>query len=91
MFPNKFDIVASNVLLTKKKKGEKKTRYNRVKPLEDIGKDVTQKFPDAINQGLRVFQNDDGVFNVTDERDLYNPINKKGMTRIGTKKFLLER
>lgn len=92
MFPNKFDIVANDV--TKKKSKEapkKKARYNRVEVLEDIGKDVTQKFPDAVNQGLRVYQLEDGEYNVTDERDLYTPLNKKPMTRTATKKFLLDR
>jgi hypothetical protein len=92
MFPNKFDVVATNektVMPTTKK--IKRTRYNQAKPLEEIGKDVTPKFSDAVNQGLRVWQTEDGEYNVTDERDLFTPQNRKPMTRTATKKFLLDR
>lgn len=96
MFKNKFEIVASNKgpikkTKTKKKEGEKKPRYNQADPLEEMGKDVTQRFPDAINQGLRVFQTVEGEYNVSDESDLFTPKNKKPLSRIGIKKFLLAR
>jgi hypothetical protein len=93
MFPNKFDMVAdSQVPKAKSSKAKiKKERYNSVKPLPELGKNVTQKFPDALNKGLVVFQNDDGEYSITDERDLYTPLNKKPLTRLRAKKFLVER
>lgn len=99
LFPNKFDIVASKDKdakedategASRKKKKSRSAPYEKGVGLEDIGKDVSQRFPDAINQGLRVYQTEDGEFNVTDERDLYAPINKKPMTKAETKKFLTE-
>jgi hypothetical protein len=92
MFPNKFDIVGTDVEAPKKKKdGGKKARYGKVETLRELGKDVSQKFPDAINQGLRVYQNEDGEYFVTEERDLFTPLNDKPLTRVRTKKFLLNR
>lgn len=85
-FPNKFDVVATNA--NRPVKTQKKARYNQVKPLEELGKDVTAKFPDAVNQGLRVYQTEDGDYNVTEENDLFTPINAKPLTRLKTKKFL---
>lgn len=91
-FANKFEIVATGekAIVKKTLKGgeKKKSRYKDVDPLENIGKEVSQKFPDAINQGLRVYQTEDGEYNVTSEQDLYTPLNSKPMTRLKTKKFI---
>lgn len=91
MFAGKFEIVATELQPVKSKKEgdtKKKTRYPSVKPLKDLGRDVTQKFEDAINKGYRVFQNGDGEHFVTSEDDLYTPINKKPMSKVATRKYL---
>jgi hypothetical protein len=88
-FPNKFDIVADNGKAKRKGRKGEKSRYSKIKSLENVGSDVSQRFPDAINQGLRVFQTEDGDYNVTVEQDLSTPLNKRPMTRAATKKFLM--
>jgi hypothetical protein len=90
-FPNKFDIVAGNGKAVKKRREkQRQPKYGKVKTLENLGNDVSQKFSDAISQGLRVFQTEDGDYNVVKESDLSTPINKKPMTRTATKRFLLD-
>jgi hypothetical protein len=95
-FPNKFEIVATDVEMPKDEKGSekkksKKTRYPKSEPITEFGKDVTQRFSDAINKGLKVWQNEDGEYFVTRENDRYNALNDKPLTKVGTKKFLLKK
>jgi len=87
VFKNKFDIVALNVPAPVEKSGKKKTKTIRMQ-VEEMGKKVTVKFPDALRNSMNVYLTDDGEYNVTDEDDPYTPLNKKPMSRIETKKFL---
>jgi hypothetical protein len=75
--------------LKEKKKGKKlKTLKERVSSRAKIGKDITRKFQQARINSLRVYQNEDGKFNVATEKEPYEALNADPLPRTRLEKFI---